>query len=93
MKKKNKYFKIADLRDLRAVLNNGGAGYMDFVISLAGGLCVSRKEMMMSKDKKIFYINNCIDDTEQELTARQLFNPRYTNIGEAIKKGAFFQVL
>lgn len=37
-----------------------------------------------------FFITNCIDDTEQELTAEQLMDKSETNIGEAITLGALW---
>lgn len=93
MKTKSKYKKIKDIKQLKAILTKHGTddGYMDFFISF--GLFRSSKEMMYEKETGLFLINNCIDDTEQDLTEKQLSNKKYTNIGEAIKKGAFYQVI
>jgi uncharacterized protein YaaR (DUF327 family) len=51
---------------------------------LNGGL-FSRKEIEYNPKTKKFYIINWIDDTEQKLTKKQLFDPNYTNIGKSLK--------
>jgi len=88
---KDKYLKIKSIKHLISRLDN--EGYNEFVIVLGGGGVVSRKEMMYDPADKMFLINNCIDDSEQDLTEKQLLNKNYTNIGVAIKRGAFFEVL
>jgi len=54
-------------------------------ISLNGGIRSSKD--IYFNDKK-FEIRNCIDDTQQELTEKELHTE--SNIGEAIDKGAFY---
>jgi hypothetical protein len=44
----------------------------------------------MEYDDDTFYIINEIDDTEQTLTTKELFNDDYTNIGVAINNGTFY---
>lgn len=38
------------------------------------------------KKKPVFNITNCIDDSEQNLTEKQLMDDKYTHIGVAIAK-------
>ena len=61
-------------------------GNNDFYIS--NGLVRSSKYIQYDDD--IFYIFNEIDDTEQSLTSKELFNDDYTNIGVAINNGTFY---
>jgi hypothetical protein len=51
---------------------------------------LSAKTIEYSPRRRVFVIHNEIDDTTQKLTCAQLMNPRYTNIGIAMKAGAFF---
>ena len=62
------------------------SGNNDFFIS--NGLFRSSKYIEYDDDN--FYIVNEIDDTEQTLTAKQLFDENYTNIGTSIKNGSFY---
>lgn len=66
--------------------------FAEFLIQLKGGL-VSRKVIRWDEDDKKFWILNCIDDTEQCLTEKQIINHKYTLIGEAIIKKAFYKDL
>ena len=50
-----------------------------------------RSSKYIECDDNIFYIVNEIDGSEQTLTDTELFDTEYTNIGEAIKKGTFYQ--
>lgn len=86
---KSKYKKIKTVEALYKATNE--ESFTDFVIALGGGAMVSRKEIM--REGKKFLINNCIDDTEQDLTEKQLMNEKITNIGVAMKKGAFYQLI
>ena len=74
---------ITSLEDLIETINSGNH---DFFIG--GGLCRSSK--YIEYDDDIFYIINEIDDTEQTLTSKELFNKDYTNIGVAINNGNFY---
>ena len=62
----------------------------DFFILLNHNL-KSSKWIIWYEDIKAFIVRNEVDDSEQELTEQQLMSKDYTNIGEAIKKGAFFK--
>lgn len=60
---------------------------LDCFILLNGGLR-SSKHLRYWSDDNSFYVLNLIDDSEQELTESQILDSAYTNIGEAMKKGA-----
>lgn len=64
----------------------------EFLIQLNGGV-VSRKVIRWDEGDKKFWILNCIDDTEQCLTEKQIINNEHTLIGEAIEKKAFYKDL
>jgi len=57
---------------------------------LNGGV-VSRKLIQWDEEEKTFWVLNCIDDTEQTLTEKQMMDKEYTLIGEAIRKKAFYK--
>ena len=50
----------------------------------------SEKRIRYKPRDKTFAVLNKIDGTRQELTARQLASPRHSNIGPAMKAGAFY---
>ena len=56
-------------------------------ILLNGGLR-SSKHIRYYPDDNSFFVLNLIDDSEQELTESQILEKEYSNIGEAMKKGA-----
>ena len=60
---------------------------LDCFILLNGGLRSSKYIRYYPVDKK-FYVLNFIDSSEQELTESQILDSAYTNIGEAMSKGA-----
>lgn len=62
------------------------SGNNDFFIG--NGLFRSSKYIECDDDN--FYIVNEIDDTEQILTKKQLFDEDYTNIGTSINNGSFY---
>ncbi|MBM4103155.1 MAG: hypothetical protein FJ263_03770 [Planctomycetes bacterium] len=73
---------IEQLKEL-AKADNG----LDCFILLNGGLR-SSKHIKYYPDDNSFFVLNLIDDSEQELTESQILDGAYTNIGEAMKKGA-----
>ncbi|HBG28982.1 MAG: hypothetical protein A2Y10_14830 [Planctomycetes bacterium GWF2_41_51] len=73
---------IEQLKEL-AKTENG----LDCFILLKGGF-LSSKYIRYFPDDNIFYIFNCIDDSEQELTENQILDSAFTNIGAAMEKGA-----
>ncbi|MFA6176309.1 MAG: hypothetical protein WC765_07000 [Phycisphaerae bacterium] len=60
---------------------------LDCFILLNGGLR-SSKHIRYYPDDNSFYVLNLIDSSEQELTESQILDKEYTNIGEAMEKGA-----
>jgi len=56
-------------------------------ILLNGGLR-SSKHIRYYPDDNSFFVLNLIDDSEQELAESQILDSAYSNIGEAMKKGA-----
>jgi len=73
---------IEQLKEL-AKTDNG----LDCYILLNGGL-KSSKHIRYWPDDNSFFVLNLIDDSEQELTESQMLDSAYSNIGEAMKKGA-----
>ncbi|MFC1895647.1 hypothetical protein ACFL0Q_03150 [Thermodesulfobacteriota bacterium] len=51
----------------------------------------SSKWIVWDDIEKLFHIHNFIDETEQELTDKQLMDKTWTNIGDAMIKGALFK--
>jgi hypothetical protein len=78
---------IRTIEQLNAALSTDD--YRDFAILLNGG-AFSRKEIRRVGNK--YHVINCIDDTTQLLSAAQLFDAYRTNIGGAIKLGAFVRL-
>jgi hypothetical protein len=60
---------------------------LDCFILLNGGLRSSKHIRYYPNDNS-FFVLNLIDDSEQELTESQILDSAYTNIGEAMEKGA-----
>ena len=80
---KTKDKRIRTIEQLKELAKNG----LDCFILLNGGLR-SSKHISYHPDDNSFYVLNLIDDSEQELTESQILDSAYTNIGEAMKKGA-----
>ena len=87
--KKQKYLKIVSAEHLKSLCNMEEP--IDCFIALNGGI-ISRKEICITATGR-FDITNCIDDSTQKLTEKQLMDDRYTMIGKAITKGAFYQII
>jgi len=81
---------ITSLEQFKLAATNKRGDFVEFFISLAGGLAKSSKRVIYFPDDKTFYIINEIDETEQvDLTEDQLKTE--TLIVDAIEQGAFFQ--
>jgi len=76
---------IEQLNELAADENG-----LDCFILLNGNLR-SSKHIRYYTDDNSFYVLNLIDDSEQELTEAQILSSDYSNIGEAMKKGALIK--
>lgn len=89
--KEPKHTKVESVKHLKELLANGRP--KEFLMQLGGGLVVSRKTMRLvlrGKHKGEFIVYNHIDDSEDYLTEKELVNKEYTNIGDAIEKGAYW---
>jgi hypothetical protein len=84
-KQKTKDRRIRTIEQLKELAQNEDG--LDCFILLNGGLRSSKHIRYYPEDKS-FYVLNLIDDSEQELTENQIFDKAYTNIGQAMKKGA-----
>ena len=82
-KQETKDRRIRTIERLKELAKNG----LDCFILLNGGLR-SSKHIRYYPDDNSFYVLNLIDDSEQELTEAQILDSSYTNIGEAVRKGA-----
>jgi len=81
--KETKDRRIRTVEQLKELAKNG----LDCFVLLNGGLR-SSKYIRHNPDDNSFYVLNYIDGTEQKLTESQILNSEYTNIGEAMNKGA-----
>ena len=75
--------RIKTIDQLKELAKNG----LECFILLNGGLR-SSKYISYNPDDNSFYVLNYIDDTEQKLTEAQFLDKSYTNIAEAMEKGA-----
>ena len=75
--------RIKTIEQLKELAKNG----LDCFILLNGGLR-SSKHIRYYPDENSFYVLNLIDGSEQKLTESQILDSAYTNIGEAMEKGA-----
>ena len=69
------------------LLRQGGRGR--FFIQLHGG-ARSVKRIRYDQKQRVFHVTNEIDGSKQVLTAHQLTDQRHTNMGTAMRVGAFF---
>ena len=84
---KTKDKRIRTIEQLKELTKKGG---LECYILLNGGLR-SSKYIRYYPDDNSFYVLNLIDDSEQELTEPQILDSAYTNIGEAMEKGALIK--
>ena len=84
---KTKDKRIRTIEQLKELAKDDG---LDCYILLNGGLR-SSKHIRYYPDDNSFYVFNLIDDSEQELTEVQILDSGYSNIGEAMKKGALIK--
>jgi hypothetical protein len=76
---------IKSVRELRQSLKRG---YIDFVLQLEN--CVSSHKNIYQNDDGSFEVFNYIDESTQVLTGKELYT--LSNIGKAMRQGAFWQV-
>ena len=83
--------RVKSISHLRKLVERG---VTDYVLALGG--CLQSSKHIIPADTSApdapprFIITNLIDDSEQVLTADELNDASKTNIGAAIKCGAFF---
>jgi hypothetical protein len=77
--------RIRTIEQLKELAKDGDG--LDCFILLNGGLR-SSKHIRYYPDDNSFFVLNLIDDSEQELAESQILDSAYTNIGEAMRKGA-----
>lgn len=82
-KQETKDRRIKSIEQLKKLAEKG----LECFILLNGGLR-SSKFIEYSQKDNTFYVFNYIDDSDQTLTESQILDSNYTNIGEAIQKGA-----
>ena len=82
-KQETKDRRIKTIAQLKKLAKNG----IECFILLRGGLR-SSKYICYHHEDNSFYVLNYIDGSEQQLTENQLTDIAYTNIGEAMQKGA-----
>ncbi len=81
-----KYTKVNSVDHLFELVAEGNT---DFFIQLNFG-ARSSKHITPGPSKEVLEVVNLIDDTTQALTAELLMDESVTNIGKAIKYGAFW---
>ena len=82
----NKDRRIRTIEKLKELAKDG----LECFILLNGGLR-SSKYISYHPDDNSFYVLNYIDGSELELTEAQMLDSFYTNIGEAMEKGALIR--
>ena len=87
-KQKNKDKRIRAIEQLKELAKDENG--LDCYILLNGKLR-SSKHIRYYPDDNSFFVLNLIDDSEQELTESQILDCDYSNIGEAMKKGALIK--
>ena len=81
-----KLTQVKSLSHLKKILLKGTG---EFFTALNCG-CKSSKTVSYDKKNKVYFVTNWIDGTEQILSYKQIMSPGWTNIGKAIRKGAFY---
>jgi len=78
---------MKQINSIEELIDEINSGKHDFFID--NGLFRSSK--YIEYDDDTFYIYNEIDDTEQTLVSKELFDKDATNIGFAINQGCFYE--
>jgi aromatic ring-opening dioxygenase LigB subunit len=80
---------VKDMKTLKDLASKeGGADF--FIVLGPHGNIRSSKHISYDKETELFSVYNEIDGTVQDLTALNIQDHDYTNIGEAMKKGALY---
>ena len=87
MARTRKITRVKSLEELKQICD----GRMrDFFIQLNFGIR-STKAISYDRSTDKFYIVNIIDDSEQELSSKEIMDENNSHIGKAIELGAFYQ--
>lgn len=87
MARTRKITRVKSLDELKQICD----GRMrDFFIQLNFGIR-STKAISYDRSTDKFYIVNIIDDSEQELSSKEIMDENNSHIGKAIELGAFYQ--
>lgn len=87
MARTRKITRVKSLDELKQICD----GRMrDFFIQLNFGIR-STKSISYDRSTDKFYIVNIIDDSEQELSSKEIMDENNSHIGKAIELGAFYQ--
>jgi hypothetical protein len=78
---------IKTVQELKKELADG-QGH-DFAIILGGGVAFSRKIISYDGTTNKYELHNCIDDTDQILTEKELLDKDITHIKKAMDNNAF----
>lgn len=85
------FMKVTSLNQLQHILDNGTSEF--FILLNGGGRSWKTLGFAAQNDRngnsKIEILNE-IDESRKVLTQENLFNPKYSNIGTAIKEGSFY---
>ena len=72
------------VRSIEQLIDLTRQNHHEYAMILGGAGLYSRKFIDYNPKTKIFKITNCIDNTKQKLTHKQLLNTQYTLIGAAM---------
>lgn len=81
--------KYTNIETVEQLFKLVGAGHTNFFVQLNFGFR-SSKYITPGEEDGTLEVLNLIDDTTQTLTAEQIMDESYTNIGRAIKLGSFW---
>lgn len=82
------FTRVSDLDHLVTILCELGCRG-DFFIQLEGG-ARSTRHICYDHWRETFHVTDGIDGSRQVFTADELMDPKSTNIGQAIRAGAFY---
>jgi len=81
---------VKDIEHLKVLASNANGDFVDFYISLSGGLAKSSKRILFFHDIKAFSIINEIDESYQEVHISEL--SKKTLLIQAIDNKCLFKI-
>ena len=85
----SQFIRIKSLSELVAAIKRKPTRFL--IMLDYGG--TSSKQIRYDHRRRVFKVRNLIDGSRQELTTSQLMDHRHSNIGSAMRAGAFFAKL